>query len=263
MELNGRPVSTGELAALALYGYGHFTTMLVSDLRVRGLDLHARRLSQDCAALFGADLDLPRVRELVRRTAREHACPTVIRVTVYDPHMDLARPDASVLPHVLVTARPAPDPACVPPPVRLGTRRFSRDTPEVKGTGLFGAIRERRAARLDGHDDALFTTPDGLVSEGPTWNIGFVEGGGLVWPLAPMLDGVTARLVDRVAADLGVPVIRRPVSASAATRMSGAFVTNATTGLRPVAALDGVHLPSSPVVTRLAHAYAELAGDRL
>lgn len=263
MELNGRPVSTGELASLALYGYGHFTTMLVNDLRVRGLDLHTRRLSRDCRTLFDADLDLPRVRELARRTAREHASPTVVRVTVYDPHMELGRPDASVLPQLLVTARPASDPAFVPPPVRLGTRRFGRDAPEVKGTGLFGAIRERRAARLDGFDDALFTTTDGLVSEGPTWNIGFVDGGGLVWPDAPVLDGVTARLVDRVAADMGVPVIRRPLTASAATRMSGAFVTNAATGLRPVAALDGVHLPSSPVVTRLAHGYAALPGERL
>lgn len=75
MELNGRPVSTGELAGLALYGYGHFTTMLVTDLRVRGLDLHVERLSRDCATLFGTELDIPRVRELARRSARAHPRP--------------------------------------------------------------------------------------------------------------------------------------------------------------------------------------------
>ncbi|MFD6951516.1 aminotransferase IV [Nocardiopsis sp. TSRI0078] len=261
MELNGRPVSTGELAGLALYGYGHFTTMLVTDLRVRGLDLHMERLSRDCRALFDAELDIPRVRELARRSARAHPSPSVVRVTVFDPRMDLGRPSARQLPHILVTTRPAPGAA--PPPVRLGTRRFTRDAPQVKSTGLFGAVHQRRAAQLDGYDDALFTGVDGRVSEGPTWNIGFLDGGGLVWPQAPCLPGVTTRLVERVAGELGVPVSTRPIAAAASTRTAGAFVTNATTGVRPVAAIDGVHLPQSALVHKIAAAYSGLSGEPL
>ncbi|OOC55152.1 MULTISPECIES: aminotransferase class IV family protein [Nocardiopsis] len=261
MELNGHPVGTGELAGLALYGYGHFTTMLVDDLRVRGIDLHMERLSRDCRALFGTDLDLSRVRELARRSARAHPSPSVVRVTVFDPHMDLGRPSARQLPHILVTTRPAPGTA--PPPVRLGTRRFARDTPRVKSTGLFGAVHQRRAAQLEGHDDALFTGVDGRVSEGPTWNIGFLDGGGIVWPQAPCLPGVTTQLVERVAGELGVPVSTRPVAAAASTRTAGAFVTNATTGVRPVAAIDGVHLPQSALVRKLAAAYSALPGEPL
>ncbi|WP_017571470.1 aminotransferase class IV family protein [Nocardiopsis halotolerans] len=262
MELNGRPVSKAELAGLALYGYGHFTTMLVTDLRVRGLDLHMERLVRDCRTLLGADLDVPRVRELARRSARAHPSPSVVRVTVFDPHMDLGRPSARQLPHVLVTTRPAPH-ASTPPPVRLGTRLFTRDTPQVKSTSLFGGLRQRRAAQLDGYDDALFTGVDGRVSEGPTWNIGFLDGGGVVWPQAPCLPGVTTQLVERVAENLGVPVSTRPIAAAASTRMAGGFVTNATTGVRPVAAIDGVHLPQAALVRKLAAAYAELPGDPL
>ncbi|MGW5878956.1 aminotransferase class IV family protein [Nocardiopsis terrae] len=261
MELNGRPVSTGELAGLALYGYGHFTTMLVTDLRVRGLDLHVERLSRDCATLFGTELDIVRVRELARRSARAHPSPSVVRVTVYDPALDLGRPSSRPLPQILVSTRAAPGSA--PPPVHLGTRLFHRDTPTVKGTGLFGVIRQRRAAQLDGFDDALFTGVDGRVSEGPTWNIGFLEGSGLVWPQAPCLPGVTMRLVSQVAERLGVPVSTRPLAAVAATRMAGAFVTNATTGVRPVASVDGVHLPRPELLDELSRAYRELPGELL
>ncbi|WP_116244757.1 aminotransferase class IV family protein [Nocardiopsis sp. FIRDI 009] len=263
MELNGRPVNTGELASLALHGYGHFTTMLVTDLRVRGLDLHTERLARDCRTLFGTEPDLPRVRELARRAARSRPSPCVVRVTVFDPDMDLGRPAARAFPQILVTTRPAPDPDAPPRPLRLGTRPFVRDTPQVKSTGLFGSIHQRRAAQLDGHDDALFTGSDGRVAEGPTWNIGFLDGDGLVWPHAPCLPGVTARLVERAAVDLGVPVSTRPVPAASCTRMAGAFVTNATTGVRPVTAIDGVHLPRSVLIDRLADAYAALPGQPL
>lgn len=262
MELNGRPVSTGELASLALYGYGHFTTMLVTDLRVRGLDLHLERLRRDCHSLYNAELDIARVRELARRSARANPSPSVVRVTVYDPQMDLGRPGRQH-PHILVTTRPAPVPTVAPAPVRLGTRLFTRDTPQVKGTALFGSIRQRRAAQLDGYDDALFTGVDGRISEGPTWNIGFLSSGGLVWPQAPCLPGVTAELVDHAARELGMPVSTRPVTIASSTRMAGAFVTNATMGLRTVAAIDGVNLPQSALVRKLAAAYSDLGGEPL
>lgn len=261
MELNGRPVSTGELAGLAMHGYGHFTTMLVTGLRVRGLDLHMERLSRDCRTLFGTELDLPRVRELARRSARAHGSPSVVRVSVFDPGMDPGRPSARPLPQILVTARPAPGEHA--PPVRLGSRTFTRDTPQVRSTGLFGALRQRRAAQMDGHDDALFAGTDGRVSEGPSWNIGFLDGDGLVWPQAPCLPGVTARLVDRLAEELDVPVSIRPITAAESTRMTGAFTTNAATGVRPVSAIDGVPLPQAALVRELAAAYSGLVGEAL
>lgn len=67
IELDGRPVTADDLASLALYNYGHFTSMLVSDGRVRGLSFHLRRLVNDCRTLFATDLDRSTVRKLVRR----------------------------------------------------------------------------------------------------------------------------------------------------------------------------------------------------
>jgi branched-subunit amino acid aminotransferase/4-amino-4-deoxychorismate lyase len=50
-------VTADELARLALYNYGHFTTMRVDAGRVRGLSLHLRRLVNACRTVFDAELD--------------------------------------------------------------------------------------------------------------------------------------------------------------------------------------------------------------
>jgi branched-subunit amino acid aminotransferase/4-amino-4-deoxychorismate lyase len=81
IELDGVPVDPEQLKALALYNYGHFTSMRVQDGGVRGLSLHLRRLVDDCRALFDAELDPGRVR-LVRHALRDVDRPTVVRVTV-------------------------------------------------------------------------------------------------------------------------------------------------------------------------------------
>ena len=67
--MDGVPVTADDLAALALVGYGHFTSMRLAGGRVRGLDLHLDRLVRDCETVFGARLDAGRVRELARRVA--------------------------------------------------------------------------------------------------------------------------------------------------------------------------------------------------
>ena len=57
MELDGRSVTADEVARLARYNDGHFTTMRVDAGRVRDLSLHPRRLVNDCRTVFDAELD--------------------------------------------------------------------------------------------------------------------------------------------------------------------------------------------------------------
>lgn len=259
-QIDGRTATADELAALALSNYGHFTSMRVERMRVRGLGLHLRRLSHDCRVVFGTDLDTGRVRHLVRQAAAAAGDPVVVRVTVVNPKLELGRPAAASQPRILVTTRPAP--AGDPSPSALATRRYQRDLPEIKHVGLFATLHHRREAQLDGHDDALFAGPDGHISEAATANIGFVRDGTVVWPDAPCLPGVTMRLARDLLRRRGVVSTVAPIGAGEVGRFHSAFLTNAAVGIRPVAAIDGAALAvDDPLVAAIREAYTALPGE--
>ncbi|MEU8617917.1 aminotransferase class IV [Streptomyces sp. NPDC048623] len=263
--VDGVPASTAQLTALALTGYGHFTTLRVEEGGgVRGLALHLERLVRDCDTVFGAALDPERVRAYVRQAVEGRDGPLNVRVTVFDPALDIARPaEPAGDPHVLVTVRPAG--GLFPPPLRVTARPYRRDVPAVKHVGLFGQLALRREARRSGFDDVLFIEPgpggEELVTEGCTWNVGFVDADGrVVWPAADVLPGVTMRLLRE--AHPGPPA--RPVRTVELPALRAAFATNAAIGVRAVHAVDGHRFPADdPVLARLRAAYAALPAERL
>ncbi|MBT2406557.1 MULTISPECIES: aminotransferase class IV [unclassified Streptomyces] len=259
--LNGSAASPEALQALALTNYGHFTTMVVEDGGVRGLALHLARLVGDCRAVFGAELDPEWVRECVRREAAGHTGAVTVRVTVFDPELNLAAPERAARPGVLVTTRPAPGTGHPLPALRVRRLRFERESPSVKHVSLFGQLRMRREARLAGFDDVLFVGADGLVSEGCTWNIGFVdEAGTVVWPQADVLPGTTMRLL-RAGREGQVTA---PMTDGRLRSMRAAFATNTSIGVRPVAAVDDVAFRvDDPVIGALRETYAAVPLDRL
>lgn len=254
-ELNGTPATVADVQALALTNYGHFTSMLVENGRARGLALHLQRLVRDCQRLFGTELDTVHVRELVRHTIRDRSAAVVVRITVFDPELTLANPGASAAPKILITTRPAPSAPSTP--LRLTTARHERDLPEVKHVGLFTTLVHRRAAQQAGFDDVLFVGHDGAISEGATWNIGFLRDGRIVWPAAPSLPGVTQALI--VAA--GVPATTAPITTADLPSMQAAFATNAGVGVRPVTAIDEVTWSPSPDLDALRKLYLDLPGE--
>ncbi len=261
MELAGRPVTVDELAALGLCNYGHFTSMLVEASRVRGLTLHLDRLVDDCRVVFDAELVRDRIRDLVRRVERP---PTaILRVTVFAPDLQLGNPGQRVSPEVLVSMRPAAGHPL--PPLRLRSVAYQRELAAVKHVGLFGTMLHRRAAQLAGFDDAVFVDAKSRVSEGATWNIGFVgDDDRIIWPTGDCLSGVTMRLLDAACASIGIETVTREVDLAAAQGMRAAFVTNAAVGVRPVAALNGAaYATDLPLLQRLHDLYRAIPGDML
>ncbi|MEU8580338.1 aminotransferase class IV [Streptomyces abikoensis] len=259
-ELNGKPVTLDDLQSLALTNYGHFTTMRMEDGTIRGLSLHLDRLVRDCRIVFGVELDRDRTLDHIRKAADGVTGIAGIRVTVFDPALDLSRPSAAKDPHVLVNLRPAG--ALTPPPLTAKTFTFTRDNAEVKHVGLHPQLKLRRDAQLAGFDDAVFTEPDGRVSEGATWNLGFVDRQGtVVWPDAPVLPGTTMLLLQSLDAP---KQITAPVRLADVPAMAAAFATNASIGVRTVSALDDVRFPQDhPALTALRDAYAAIPGERL
>ncbi|MFQ6198262.1 aminotransferase class IV family protein [Streptomyces sp. NPDC000405] len=259
-ELNGKPVTLDDLQSLALTNYGHFTTMRMEDGTIRGLSLHLDRLVRDCRIVFGVELDRDRTLHYIRKAAESVTGTAGIRVTVFDPTLDLTRPSAAKDPHILVNLRPAG--ALTPPPLTAKTFTFTRDNAEVKHVGLHPQLKLRRDAQLAGFDDAVFAEPDGRVSEGATWNLGFVDQQGtVVWPDAPVLPGTTMLLLQSLDAPKQITAPVRPADIPA---MAAAFATNASIGVRTVSALDDVRFPQDhPVLAALRDAYAGIPGEGL
>ena len=96
---------------------------------------------------------------------------------------------------MLVAVRPPTTPPVTPQ--RLVSVAYTRPLPHVKHLGGFGQIHHGKLAEQAGFDDALLTS-DGVVVEGAIANIGFFDhGGGVVWPRADWLHGITMQLLER------------------------------------------------------------------
>jgi branched-subunit amino acid aminotransferase/4-amino-4-deoxychorismate lyase len=256
-ELDGHPVTSEALAVLALTNFGHFTAMRIDDGRVRGLSLHLARLVRDCRTVFAANLDPQHVLGLVRHAVAGRTGSLVVRVTVFDPALELGHPGVAATPHILVTTRPAAP--AVLPPLRVKSCTYLRELPMVKHIGLFGALHHRRAAQLDGFDDALFTDPAGVISEGATWNIGFFDGESVIWPKADVLPGVTMALLQQAGEHTTAPITLDMVGG-----MEAAFAANTSIGVRPIGAIDDVDLSTDhPILHALRAAYTAIPGEPL
>jgi branched-subunit amino acid aminotransferase/4-amino-4-deoxychorismate lyase len=257
-ELNGSPATPEALRALALLNYGHFTSLRVDEQHVRGLSHHLDRLVRDCRTLFGTDLDRERVRHFLRHVTAGQPGSFVVRVTVFDPSLELGHPAKTAEPAVLVTTRPSG--AWPPPPIRVQTVIYRRDLPEVKHVGLFGALWRRRQAQLNGYDDALFIDADSFIHEGTTWNIGFFDGQRVTWPNADVLPGVTMRLLQEVHEQS----VTAPVHLRDLRKMQAAFATNTSVGVRAIGAIDNVELTRDHAICDvLRREYDDVPAERL
>ncbi|GAA3042882.1 hypothetical protein GCM10010448_26990 [Streptomyces glomeratus] len=174
---------------------------------------------RDCRIVFGVELDRERTLSYIRKAADGVAGVVGLRVTVFDPALDMGRPSDANDPHILVNLRPAR--AMPPPPLTAKTFTSTRDNAEVKHIGLHPQLKLRRDAQFAGFDDAVFVEPDGHVSEGGTWNLGFIDHEGtVIWPDAPVLPGTTMLLLQGLDAP---KQITAPVRLADVSHMAAAF----------------------------------------
>lgn len=106
VDRDNRQCDVTPACVLALTNVGHFTSMRTeADGCIRGLALHMDRLVRDSKIVWGVDLDTGRVREYVRQSLEGQALPCVVRVTVYDPKVEMGRPVDAEEPHIMVSVR--------------------------------------------------------------------------------------------------------------------------------------------------------------
>ncbi|WP_198520670.1 aminotransferase class IV [Kitasatospora sp. CB02891] len=255
MDVNGSEAAREDLMVLARATYAHFTSMQARGGAVRGLDLHLARLDAGTRELFGTALDTDRVRGWIRRALRAAPDAVSARVTVFSRRVDAVLRGEDVEPDVAVmTSAPAGAGAAS---VRLRAIEYERDLPHVKHAGTFGLVLAGRQAALAGYDDTLFTDRDGRIAEAAIANIGFFDGGRVVWPEAAVLPGITRQLLERGLAAAGIPSERREIRLRDLGRWAadspalGAFLSNSIAPVVPVAGIDEQALTVDPEVTAL------------
>jgi branched-subunit amino acid aminotransferase/4-amino-4-deoxychorismate lyase len=252
--IDGLPPTEADLHYLALVNYGAYTSFRVEDGGVRGLDLHLQRLDSHAIELFGEAVGQEALRCIVR-TALGERRDGWVRISLFSPDIWARTPSAQVCPKVMTLVAPPPPPLATS--MRVQVRTYGREDAHIKHTAIFGLIRARRLARQAGFDDALFVDADGLISEGSTWNIGFVRGDQVTWPQAPMLSGVTQSLIAQGLGGVGMTGVTEPVAITDIHRFDGAFLCNSATPACPI--LDiGEHrcAPAPDVIARLQAAWS-------
>ena len=243
LEIDGRRADPEELWTTAS-GFGHFTAMQVRGQRTRGLELHLRRLAAANRELFESDLDEERVRTLIRHALADEEDASV-RVYSFESDGE---------PRLMVTVRP---PGGVSSPQRLQSVRYQRPQAHVKHLATEQSFHAR-GARLHGFDDAVLTDADGLISETTVANIGFFDEGGVVWPEAPLLRGITMQLLET-----RVPSRYARVRLEDLASFEGAFLSNAR-GVAAVSEIDGITLPvPQERVEALVAAYEAVSWDAI
>jgi 4-amino-4-deoxychorismate lyase len=262
-------LSAFDLAATR--GDGAFEALLVRDGRVVGRHRHLERLGRSAAALGisgpGPDAWAALVDDLVEQwTARPTGPEAVLKlvltrgdegrpgpVTAYgtvaalDPALPRQRADGV---HLVVLCLGVP---------AWGRRLTPWLLPGVKSLSYAVNQAAKREAAARGADDALFTTLEGLVLEGPSSTLLWREGRHLC--TTPMnygvLPGTTqAEVFDRCG-ELGLRGAERGRSVREVVRSDGAWMCSSTRGVAAVRSIDGEEVSQDPALTA---ALQELSG---
>lgn len=254
LRIDGAPATAGDLAHIALVNYGAYTSFRVEEGAVRGLDLHLARLEASAVELFGESVGEDRLRGLMRAAVADRP-DCWLRVSLFSPEIGPRTPDAVAPPRVMTAAFPPPPP--LPDSCRLAVQTYAREAAHLKHVATFGLVRARRLARAAGFDDALFVDAAGRISEGSLWNIGFLAGGRVVWPEAPMLAGVGQALIRRGLPAVGLSDRVETVRLEDLPRFDAAFLCNSATPACPVVAIGDHALAARPeLIDRLRAAWA-------
>ena len=252
--IDGVAATVEDLGRQALVNYGAYSSFRVEQGGVRGLDLHLARLDGAAEALFGEPVGPERLRHLMRvAVAGRDAC--WLRVSLFSPQITARAAGWRGAPSVMTATSPPPPPLATS--VRLHLQTHQRYLPQIKHAAHFDLIHARRLAREAGFDDALLADAEGLISEGSSWNIGFLSGDRVIWPQAPMLAGVTQALIARRLASVGLTSVTEPVHVADLTRFDGAFFCNSATPACAVTAIgDQVFAGAGARIEAVAAAWA-------
>ena len=134
---------------------------------------------------------------------------------------------------------------------------------DIKSVGLLANVLAKQAARDAGAAEAIFVAEDGVVREGGSSNLWIVDAEGKLrtHPIDNrILAGVTRATVKELAETAQIPVLEERFTLDALMGAREAFVTSATSFVKPVVEIDGKKIGTGevgPVSQRLFELYVD------
>lgn len=113
---------------------------------------------------------------------------------------------------------------------------------DIKSIGLLANVMAKEKAKQAGAAEAIFVAEDGTVTEGGSSNLWIVDKDGVLHthPLGPeILGGVTRATVKRLAELAQIKIEEKPFDKSTLFGAREAFVTSATSFVKPLVEIDG------------------------
>lgn len=247
--INARAPGAAELAPLAFSGFAHFTAMQVRDRKVKGIDLHLKRLREASVQLFGTALSDQQVLHDLRQAIAAGPPDMSLTATAYSRDGEFTARTADAAPGLLIrTGAPSDGPTG---PVRLAVVGHERHQPAIKHVGEGAKTYYLHRAMEQGCDDAAFIDRHGRLGEATIWNLVFWDGHAVVWPRADILAGTTMGIVQRQLQRLDVPQIHREIAPGDLARYSGAAIMNSWTPGVAVSAIGQHAFQDAPAFMEL------------
>ncbi|MDR9767898.1 aminotransferase class IV family protein [Shewanella baltica] len=250
-QLNGHPVNLSELTPLAFAGFAHFTAMQIRNGKIKGLDLHLRRLHRASVEFFGMALPDELVQSYIKKTIGEGHEDLSLTVTIFSRHGEFTADSMNVEPAVLVrTGAPFNGPNG---PLRLAAINHERPLPTIKHVGEVGKTYFLHQAIRKGFDDAAFVDNLGHLSEATIWNLVFWDGETVIWPKAKILNGTMMSIVQRQLEHLNIPQRHETITLKRLSELSGAAVMNSWSPGISITTIGTVTIAEAKPFIRLLH----------
>ena len=249
-----------------LLGDGLFETMLVANGKPFRFAQHLERMARGADFLKIKMPFAPRelesfAGELIKRNQMPDA---VLRLTLTrGPGGRGYAPSNENKPTVVMALHPVP-PLANPTGWKLISSSFRIPAGDplaaFKTTSKILHVMARAEAVERGADEALLLNTDGEVAETAGGNIFWVSDDTICTVPAGrgILPGVTRAVVLEICRTLGLPVNECVIKPAEFKKSSGVFVTQSALGIVPVVQFDGVPVPPSSLVDRIARAYREM-----
>ncbi len=227
-------------------------------------DLHLDRLER---SLREVRIALPMKRAALRSVLAEVARRNRVsegllymQVTRGVARRDHAFPSHPISPSLVVTVRrippyPSQADAWTATAITQADLRWARC--DIKSTGLLPNVLARQAAREQGAAEAILIDAEGMVTEGAATSFWIVDADGVLRtrPLShAILPGCTRAALAALLADEGIAFAERPFTEAEMRNAREAFITSATSFVKPITAIDGVAVGdgrAGPVARRL------------